>query len=134
MAIGFDQALGIHADALLYRAKRAEVLANNLANADTPNFKARDLDFSAFLDRANEAASSVTLRQTNAMHFAGEAGSMTDDQLLYRVPVQPAVDGNTVDPEVEKSNFMENAMDYQASFMFLNKKFVGLSNAIKGGQ
>ncbi|PPC78470.1 flagellar basal body rod protein FlgB [Pokkaliibacter plantistimulans] len=134
MAIGFDQALGIHADALLYRAKRAEVLANNLANADTPNFKARDLDFSAFLDRANEAASSVTLRQTNAMHFAGEAGAMTDDQLLYRVPVQPAVDGNTVDPEVEKSNFMENAMDYQASFMFLNKKFVGLSNAIKGGQ
>ncbi|MDH2431329.1 flagellar basal body rod protein FlgB [Pokkaliibacter plantistimulans] len=134
MAIGFDQALGIHADALLYRAKRAEVLANNLANADTPNFKARDLDFSAFLDRANEAASSVTLRQTNAMHFAGEAGSMMDDQLLYRVPVQPAVDGNTVDPEVEKSNFMENAMDYQASFMFLNKKFVGLSNAIKGGQ
>lgn len=134
MAIGFDQALGIHADALLYRAKRAEVLANNLANADTPNFKARDLDFSAFLDRANEAASSVTLRQTNAMHFAGEAGSMTDNQLLYRVPVQPAVDGNTVDPEVEKSNFMENAMDYQASFMFLNKKFVGLSNAIKGGQ
>ncbi|MFP8966305.1 flagellar basal body rod protein FlgB [Pokkaliibacter sp. CJK22405] len=134
MAISFDTALGIHDDALLYRAKRAEVLSNNLANADTPNFKARDLDFSAYLAQATEAANPVGLRQTNAHHFAADGNDMTDESLLYRVPVQPAVDGNTVDPEIEKAAFMENAMDYQASFLFLNRKFTGLSKALTGGQ
>lgn len=128
MTISFSNALGIHEQALGVRVKRAEVLANNLVNADTPGFKARDIDFKKILGAARE--DQLEMSQTNSMHINPE--SPGEDRLLYRNPTQPAIDGNTVDSQLETANYMKNAMDYQASFQFLNGKFKGLSNAIKG--
>ena len=127
MAISFDNALGIHEQALLYRSRRAEVLANNLANADTPNFKARDLDFSAVL--AGEAAA-LRPRLTHERHI--DVGAVAEAALRYRIPNQPSVDGNTVESQEEFARYGKNAIDFQASFQFLNSKFTGLKNAIRG--
>jgi flagellar basal-body rod protein FlgB len=131
MAISFDKALGIHEQALQARVKRAEVLANNLANADTPGFKARDLDFRAMMAKAKDSMSGLSLNRTHEQHLDA-AASDGSDELLYRVPYQPSVDGNTVDAQQEQSRFMRNAMDFQASFQFLSSKFSGLTKALKG--
>lgn len=131
MAISFDKALGIHQYALEARVKRAEVLANNMANADTPGFKARDVDFQAVMQKAQQAVSGFEMTKTDAGHMDTSSGA-SDGELLYRTPHQPSVDGNTVDAQQEQTRFMRNAMDYQASFQFLNSKFSGLTKAIKG--
>ncbi len=131
MAITFDKALGIHEQALVARSQRAKVLANNLANADTPGFKARDVDFQAMLRQATEASGAGAMTRTHASHL-DVSGSGGSSELLYRVPHQPSIDGNTVDAQQEQSRFMRNAMDFQASFEFLNSKFSGLKKAIKG--
>lgn len=132
MSISFDKALGIHAQALDIRASRAEILANNLANADTPGFKARDIDFKAMLNEQMGNSSDVLpMATTNGKHLPHGNMSPTD-ALLYRTPLQPSVDGNTVDTQQEVAEFSKNAMDYQASFHFLNSKFKGLTGAIKG--
>lgn len=133
MSISFSNALGIHERALNVRSQRAEVLANNLANADTPGFKARDLDFKAVLNAAS--AGQVQLQTTRDNHLQSDAfaaGAPASPELLYRTPLQPSLDGNTVDSQMELSSYMRNAMDFQASFQFLNSKFRGLSAAIKG--
>ncbi|MEA1082283.1 flagellar basal body rod protein FlgB [Marinobacter qingdaonensis] len=131
MAISFDQALGVHEQALQARVKRAEVLANNLANADTPGYKARDVDFQAMMQQAHEKVSGLQMSRTDDAHMDTSAGG-SDSELLYRTPHQPSVDGNTVDAQQEQSRFMRNAMDYQASFQFLSSKFSGLTKALKG--
>ncbi|WP_150913825.1 flagellar basal body rod protein FlgB [Marinobacter halotolerans] len=133
MAISLDSAMGIHEQALNARVKRAEVLANNLANADTPGFKARDIDFSSMVDQAKHAMGGVGMEKTHARHMDTSSGSTgMPSELLYRVPHQPSVDGNTVDAQQEQARFMRNAMDYQASFEFLNGKINGLKKAISG--
>lgn len=133
MAITFDKALGIHEHTLQARVARSEVLANNIANADTPGYKARDVDFQAMLEKAQGQASEFDLARTRPGHLdAGGAGAGTSTELLYRMPHQPSIDGNTVDAQQEQTRFMRNAMDYQASFQFLNSKFSGLTKAIKG--
>lgn len=129
MTISFDRALGIHAQALDIRSSRAEVLANNLANADTPGFKARDIDFKAMLNEQMEGV--LPMATTNGKHLPHGDSAMSGD-LLYRTPLQPSIDGNTVDTQQETAEFTKNAMDYQASFQFLNSKFKSLSKAIKG--
>jgi flagellar basal-body rod protein FlgB len=123
----FNDALGIHADAVLLRGRRAEVLATNLANADTPGYLARDLDFRALL---GEATAASTLGRTHAGHLgpAGGAGG----ELLYRQPLQPSLDQNTVDVQAERAAFLDNAMRYQASLTFLNGKLTGLVSALRG--
>ncbi|QSP94112.1 flagellar basal body rod protein FlgB [Marinobacter salinisoli] len=131
MAISFDKALGIHEQALQTRVKRAEVLANNLANADTPGFKARDVDFKAMMQRAQESTSGFAMNRTDDRHMDTSL-SASDSSLMYRNPQQPSIDGNTVDAQAEQSRFMRNAMDFQASFQFLNSKFSGLTKALKG--
>ncbi|MEQ9547470.1 MAG: flagellar basal body rod protein FlgB [Marinobacter sp.] len=132
MAISFDSALGIHQHALEARVKRGEVLANNLANADTPGFKARDVDFSAMLEKAQQqSGSGFNMERTHDAHMDTTPGGQ-DNELLYRVPHQPSVDGNTVETQQEQSRFMRNAMDYQASFQFLDGKFSGLKKALSG--
>jgi flagellar basal-body rod protein FlgB len=131
MAINFNSALGIHQDALVLRARRAEVLANNIANADTPNYKARDLDFRAVLE-GETAGSSLSLQRTHAGHQAAFLAPDAAADLLYRIPQQPSVDGNTVEVQQEMARYTDNALRYQASFQFLNSKFQGLTNAIKG--
>jgi flagellar basal-body rod protein FlgB len=134
MGISFDKALGIHERALNFRAQRAEVLANNIANADTPSYKARDLDFSSVLAAQADKTQngSFSLQRTNGMHIDAQGLSDDDGTLQYRVPTQPSLDQNTVDAQIEQSNYAENGVGFQASFTLLNNKFRGLMTAIKG--
>ncbi|EAR63085.1 flagellar basal body rod protein FlgB [Neptuniibacter caesariensis] len=130
MAISFDAALGIHDDALLHRARRAEVLANNIANADTPNFKARDMEFAHALEHASQMQVKQTATSSGHKTQLLEPDLAAD--MMYRIPNQASVDGNTVELQQEMARYTENALDYQTSFQFLNKKFTGLKSAIKG--
>ena len=127
-SINFNNALGVHPDAMLLRGKRAEILANNLANSDTPGFKARDINFQAML--AKESQSGLAMRSTNSAHLT--TSSSQSNELLFRNPSQPSIDGNTVDTQLEQTIFSRNAMDYNSSFEFLNGKFKGLKSAIRG--
>jgi flagellar basal-body rod protein FlgB len=135
MSINFDKALGIHEKALSFRAQRAEVLANNITNADTPNYKARDLDFSSVLAAQSEKSQNGTfsLATTNSRHIEAEnVDSEGDGTLLYRTPSQPSLDQNTVDAQVEQANYAQNSVGFQASFTLLNSKFKGLVAALRG--
>lgn len=125
-----DSAFGIHADALKFRAARGEVLASNLANADTPNYQARDLDFRQVLEGSQ--GRHLQLRGSHERHMSTEdvAGG---GELLYRQPFQPSLDGNTVETEVEQAGFSRNALQYQASVMFLSGRIAGIKHAIRGG-
>ena len=127
-----DKVFGIHANALELRARRAELLANNLANADTPNFKARDLDFRSVLG-AEGAAREVSMQRTASGHIASgqSVGGFDDVTLKYRVPTQPSLDGNTVDEQREKSEFAANAVRYMASLQFMEKKISGLIRTLR---
>ncbi|PSJ44628.1 flagellar basal body rod protein FlgB [Zobellella taiwanensis] len=130
MAISFDKAFGVHQHALVARSERAELLAGNLANADTPGYKAKDMDFQAALSHAQNNQN-FSLSRTHLQHFAVELAPPGTVQ--YRVPNQPDTgDGNTVDAQTERNNYMENALQYQASLEFLNSKISGLLKAIKG--
>ena len=134
MNISFNNALGVHEHALELRTKRAEVLANNLANADTPGFKARDIDFQSLLseqmqDKSSEQSLKMTTTNGKHLPFNGIDDSAN---LLYRTPSQPSLDGNTVDTQIEKAEFMKNTLQYQSSFQFLNSRFKGITTAIKG--
>ncbi|HHJ35253.1 MAG TPA: flagellar basal body rod protein FlgB [Gammaproteobacteria bacterium] len=130
MPISFDSALGIHQQALALRAQRTELLASNIANADTPGYKARDIDFRSTLNNL-EQQSTATLKTTNSRHIRNNT-AMTGVETLYRVPNQSSLDGNTVDEQLEKSAFSENAIRYQASLTFLEGKFRGMMAALKG--
>ena len=130
MAISFNSALGVHEQALMVRERRAGVLAANLANADTPHYQARDLDFQALIRQAAAAQGGTRLRATQGAHIARAAGG--DGELLYRTPMQPTLDGNTVDGDIEMAQFARNALDFQASLTFLQSKFRGLRAALKG--
>ncbi len=126
----FDQAFGIHEQALKLRARRAEVLAGNIANADTPGYKARDFDFHSMLQR--EIASPQRARTTHARHIQMDTGIVPPSQMGYRVPSQPSIDGNTVDSQLEHSAFASNALEYQASLRFVSGSIKTLMTAIKG--
>ncbi|MBE0483343.1 MAG: flagellar basal body rod protein FlgB [Bacterioplanes sp.] len=130
-SINFNNALGIHANALQVRAKRAEVLANNLANSDTPGFKARDINFQAILAGESSSKNSVGVSRTHSGHLAGRQGQ-GEAELLYRNPTQPSIDGNTVDAQIEQAIYTKNSMDYNATFEFLNSKITGVRNALRG--
>lgn len=132
MAISIEKVTGFHEDALKLRSQRVALLADNIANADTPGFKARDVDFKAILKaRLGEQASGLAVDKTHQNHM-GLADAAADGKLLYRNPSQPAIDGNTVDTQTEIVEFTKNAMDFQTGFLFLNSKFKGLTSAIKG--
>ena len=130
MAISFDKALGDLPAQLALYGKRSSVLASNIANADTPGFKARDIDFRSVLAAAD--ADQIALKTTQAGHIGSAGASPGGAELLYRVPVQPSLDGNTVNSQVEQAQFAENAVRYQSTLTFLGSKFQGLKLAIKG--
>lgn len=132
MAINFEKAFGIHQHTLGVRAQRSEILASNLANADTPGYKARDINFKDALANATSRMG-VSLTRTNDSHKFAQSYSMAQAGEMYRVGNQPDTgDGNTVDAEVERNLFMKNSLEYQASLDFLNSKISGLRKAIKG--
>ena len=134
MPLNLDAYLGVHQDALKLYARRTAVLANNLANADTPNFKAQDLDFKSLLKTAaGTAVPAPHLVATQALHLGSAADAQpAGGALKYRVPLAPSLDGNTVDPQLEQAAFAENTVRYQAALTFLTEKFKGLMTAITG--
>ena len=129
MTINFDKALGIHPQALIMREQRGQVLAANLANADTPGFKARDLDFMSVLKQT--LPSTPGLERTQAGHLAAQ-DQYLGAELKYRNPHQVSLDGNTVESHIEQAKYAENAVQYQASLEFINEKFAGLMTALRG--
>jgi flagellar basal-body rod protein FlgB len=129
MAINFDTALGIEPKVLAYREKRSEILAANLANADTPNFKARDLDFKSVLKQT--VSSGMTMERTHAAHIAPQKQAFADS-VMYRNPSQVSLDGNTVEAHVEEAKYAENAVQYQASLQFISGDFASLMTSIRG--
>ncbi|PQM58812.1 MAG: flagellar basal body rod protein FlgB [Rhodobacteraceae bacterium] len=124
----FTEHLGFHASALQLRSRRNEMLASNIANAATPNFKARDIDFDTELKRINKIG---TIETSNDSHFASIQKRIGKDS-VYRLPIHPSLDGNTVEMAVEQMQFSENVMRYQTTLSFLNNKIAGLRSAIKG--
>lgn len=139
MSINFDKALGIHEQALQVRHKRNEVLATNIANADTPGYKAQDIDFKAVLSQSAAATQSTQLamRTTNSGHMQVATNVSADAlpmDLKYRVPTQPSEDGNTVDTHLEQAEFADNAMRYQATLSFLGSRFSGMKSILQGGR
>ena len=114
-----DQIFGIHAAALELRSQRMSILASNIANAATPGFKARDLDFNAALDAKLEQRS-------------GAPSMMGEPDLLYRTPTMPTLDGNTVELGREQVAFAENALAYSATLSFVQGKVNTVTRALKG--
>jgi len=131
-----DEALQFHQTALRLRAERQQVLASNIANADTPNYKARDIDFGSALKQAMAGAPqpAAALTKTAPAHLAGVPAGMTASglQLQYRTAAQGSVDGNTVDMDVERTQFADNALRYEASVIFVNGQLRKLLTAIQG--
>ena len=136
MSISFEKAVGSAERALIYRSQRAEVLSNNIANADTPNFKARDLDFPALLASQSKQMTDAqfSLQTTHLKHIAGNGSAAEIDEraLLYRIPNQPSLDQNTVDQQVELAKYTENEIHFEAAFTRLNGSFKGLIKALRG--
>ncbi len=128
--MNIDKAFGIHAKALELRSMRAQVLAANLANADTPGYKAKDLDFRAALLKAS-AQQGVTIKTTNSRHISTASSPLQADT-YYREATQNTLDGNTVDAQIEQAQFMQNSIRYQATLTFLTGRVKGLMSAIKG--
>jgi len=131
MPINFDSALGIHADALRVRSQRAELLASNLANTDTPNYKARDIDFQSAMKMATTSQSSG-MQTSHTNHIQSSGGRFDSPAVQFRSTMQDSLDGNTVDEQIEQAQFMQNSVQYQASLNFLGARFKGLLTAIRG--
>ncbi len=126
----FENIFGIHEQALLLQGQRVGILATNLANADTPNYKARDIDFSAVL--AHSDAAPLPLVVTDGSHIVMDDSTSIGADLKYRNPYQASLDGNTVEMPVEQAAFSENNVRYQASLGFINLKIAQLTLAING--
>ena len=122
-----DNALGVHAQALGLRSKRMEVLARNIANADTPHYKAKDIDFRSVLNQTREDA----LNSTHNMHMkiAMEEDSSGEK---YRMPFNASFDGNTVEMNVEQAKFGQVAADYQTTLNILENRVSGIRRALRG--
>ena len=124
-----EQGLGIHEQALGVRSRRMELIARNIANADTPHYKAQDLDFKVMLK--NAADNAEPLRATHSTHF--DSGSTQPaDALRYRIPFNSSLDGNTVELNVEQAQYGRAAAEYQATLSFLESRVSGLRKALRG--
>lgn len=134
MSSRIDQMLQFHQTALSLRAARQELIASNIANADTPNYKAKDIDFASALQGAmtgsGERLQAVT---TPPMHLSGVSGeSVMGAPVMYRKPLQPSADGNTVDMDVERAQFADNALRYEASLKFVSDEVKDVLTALQG--
>jgi flagellar basal-body rod protein FlgB len=135
MPISFEKAFSIHDDAMIMRARRSSILASNIANADTPNYKARDIDFKAMMRSMEQSqpGDHLKLASTHRNHLSTSNSTTNfNSAIQYRNPLHASLDGNTVDSHVEQAKFTENALQFQTSFTFLNSKINGIMNALKG--
>ncbi len=131
MPLDLNSQFALHARALSVASQRMKLLADNLANADTPHYKARDIDFQAAMQTAGDGQLAL---QTDRPGHIPAGGNPNRAEVLYRVPEQPSVDGNTVDAQKETSAIAETAVRYQATLTFLNARIRGLRLAITGGR
>jgi flagellar basal-body rod protein FlgB len=132
MAIGFDKGFQLHSQGMQIRAQRAEVIASNIANADTPGYKAKGLDFKQALAKA-ATNQQMGMTRTNDKHF--DVRTELNNSVDYRVPNQPDTgDGNTVDVQVERNLYLKNSIEYQEGVQFLNGKIKAMKKVISGGQ
>ena len=130
MAISLDKLVGFHQKALTVRTNRMEVISGNLANANTPGYKARDIDFNKAMKNAQYDQGGLV--KTNDKHLSGR--SQMQAEIEFRIPTQADTgDGNTVDSQVERNNFLDNGLRYQAGVMMLTGKIKGMRKAISGG-
>jgi flagellar basal-body rod protein FlgB len=130
-----DPLFGLHPAALAVQRKRMDVLAANIANSDTPNFQARDIDFAATLSQLQAQGSAQALSATDAQHLNASghaAGGGLDAELVWRVPMQNSVDGNTVDTQIEQAKFADASLHYQASLNFIDGRVKSMLTAITG--
>ena len=124
-----DKDLALHERALRFRGQRMEVLSANIANADTPNFKARDIDFRQVMSKAR----TDVLATTRARHFETEGGVSPDKAAMkFRIPFNTSFDGNTVELSMEQAKFGKAAGDFQATLSFLESRVSGIRKALKG--
>ncbi len=123
-----DKYLAPHATALSLRQQRMEVLGSNIANAATPHYKARDIDFAAEYSRALDGQGALTT--SNSLHIGTTTGGSSE--LLYRQPLSPSLDGNTVELHVEQLKFAENSTRYEASLQFVGDRIRSLRAALRG--
>jgi flagellar basal-body rod protein FlgB len=113
--------LNFQAQALTLRSERQRLLASNIANADTPNYQARDIDFARALREATaEQSAPGTLTTTQAGHISPSAGALSESQKLFSLPAQTNLDSNTVDMDRERANFVDNSVKYEATLRFIN--------------
>jgi len=134
MAGKLDEVFAFHENALRLRGQRQQLLASNIANADTPNYKAKDLDFGKAMQSAlsqGRSASQVALAKTNPGHLSAELSAQMPNTFL-RKPSQNNLDGNTVDMDVERNNFVENSMHYEADVNFAQNEIKGLLAVLQG--
>lgn len=137
MSLSLQKAFGIFPASIELRARRLELLSSNLANADTPNYKAKDFDYKRILaEIEGGGAGSLRIRRTHERHLPppSRGGGLGETESLYRVPAQPSLDGNTVDPQLERAAFAENAVQYQSSLEFLNRRVSSLKQALSKAQ
>ncbi|MEB6336520.1 flagellar basal body rod protein FlgB [Serratia rhizosphaerae] len=131
-----DANLRFGQEALNLRAQRQEILAGNIANADTPGYQARDIDFAGQLNKVmaqgRPSGSGVALSLTSARHIPAQNLQPPQLELLYRVPDQPASDGNTVDMDRERTNFADNSLKYQTDLTLLTGQIKGMLSVIQG--
>ena len=133
MSNTIDSYLGVHARALAVEARRTELLAANIANADTPNYKARDLDFKAALaGAAGSLPDTLPMRGTGSALQGSGLATLDESAVRYRIPTAPSLDGNTVDEHLEQAAFAENSVRYQATLTLLSGKLRALMTAITG--
>lgn len=127
-----DNALNFHQTALNVRAARQELLSSNVANGDTPNYKARDIDFSSVLsDALSSNTNKTSLTTTSPMHLSANSENSIVSQALYRVPQQPSADGNTVEMDAERAKFADNSIKYDASLTFVSGQIRNLMTALQ---
>jgi flagellar basal-body rod protein FlgB len=129
-----DEAMRFQQTALSLRSARQELLASNIANADTPNYKAKDMDFASALQNALAGtAAALPTVQTSPMHLQGNAGQAAfGAQVMYRTPFQPSADGNTVEMDVERAQFADNALHYEAGVRFVSDDLKQILAAVQG--
>jgi flagellar basal-body rod protein FlgB len=134
MPLDINAQFDLHTRALGLANQRLELLADNVANADTPNYKARDIDFRAAMQSASGIGGDIAMTATSQRHIQAGSGSANTTTPMYRVPEQPTLDGNTVDSQKENAAIAETSVRYQATLTFLTSRIRGLRDAITGGR
>lgn len=131
MAISINNLFGLHENAMHLQSRRAQVLAQNLANSDTPGYKAKDIDFASALKSIGKGKGAVPLKTTKGNHIQPQ-GFFMGAEALYRQPTQSSLDGNTVEPHVEMAAFTDNSMRYLMTLRIMSGRVKGMLSAIRG--